>query len=79
MDEGQLATWELTKQHESITPANLWTVTRITEDREEIATKSPQIEHWDAGTAREWMKETELSVFYGTELRDGIEDAYSTL
>ena len=37
MVEGQFATWELTKQRESITPANLWTVTRITEDREELA------------------------------------------
>ena len=37
MDEGQFATWELTKQRKSITPANLWTVTRITEDREELA------------------------------------------
>ena len=37
MDGGQFATWELTKQRESITPAAQWTVTRITENREDLA------------------------------------------
>ena len=35
MDEANFGSWELTKQRESITPANLWTVTRVMEENDE--------------------------------------------